>query len=143
MPPYLLASSGLGAKGFYFDAFQVDGPRGKRGHAALELLGEGRGIVYQDMGLSLSEPGLLVVEVPSWVDVADMPEAIVKSRLAKAEAIVDDLQQTDADFAGLISGRQTEVRLVDESYGWVYAARRNGVLSFTEAWSRSRRPRTP
>lgn len=108
----------------------------------MELLTEGRGIVYCGVGLSLSEPGLVVVEVPSWVEVADMPDAIVEQRLANAEAIIDELQRADADFAGVASGRETEVRLVDESYGWIYATRRNGASSFTEAWHHRRR-RTP
>lgn len=125
----------VGAKGFYFDAFQVDEPTGTRWHAALQLLGEGRSIVYQGVGLSLAEAGIVLAEVPAWVDVASMPASRATAELAKADEMVAELQ-ADYEFALLTAGRHIEVRLVNESYGWSYATRRDGQTFFTELWTR-------
>lgn len=78
----------MGAKGFYFDAFQVDEPAGARWNAAVQLLREGGTIVYQGVGLSLAEPDVVVVEVPAWAEVADMPESIASRDLANAEDLI-------------------------------------------------------
>lgn len=128
----------MGAKGFYFDAFQVDEPTGARWNAAVQLLREGRAIVYQGVALSLAEPGIVVVEVPAWVEVADMPESIASRDLANAEDLIAGLQR-ESDFAKVTFGRRIEVRLVDESYGWIYARYLKGRTSFTELWTRHRR----
>jgi hypothetical protein len=134
--PTSYAIGSVGAKGFYFDAFQVDEPQGQRWAAALELLADGRAIVYRRIGLSLSAPGLVVVEVPAWVDVDGMPEGVAMAALSDGEATVLELAQGDAAFASLALDRVIEIRLVDESYGWVYATRRDGATAFTESWSR-------
>lgn len=127
----------MGAKGFYADKFQVDEPHEQRWAAALQLLAEGQElVVYRGIGLSLSVPGLLVVEVPAWVDLDGMPQDVATSDLSNAESMVLDLAKSDAAFAALASGRAVEVRLVDESHGWVYATLRNGATTFTETWSR-------
>ena len=128
----------MGAKGFYFDAFQVDEHAGARWNAAMQLLREGSTIVCQGVGLSLAEPDVVVVEVPAWVEVANMPESIASRDLAKAEDLIAGLQR-DSDFAELTSGRRIEVRLVDESYGWIYARYLKGRTSFTELWTRHHR----
>ena len=133
----------VGAKGFYAGTFQVDEPQGQRWAAALQLLAEGQElVVYRGIGSSLSAPGLVVVEVPAWVDVEGMPQDIATRDLSNAEAMELDLARSDAAFAALASGRSVEVRLVDESYGWVYATLRNGATMFTETWSR-RHPTGP
>ena len=108
----------------------------------MELLAEGKGVVYRRIGLSLSEPGLVVAEVPAWYDLDGMPQGVAMRDLSNGEATVLALVKTDADFATLASGRAVEVRLVDELYRWVYATRRDGATKFTEAWSR-RHPAEP
>ena len=128
----------MGAKGFYFGALNVDGPTGARWNAALQLLREGRSVLYRGVAVSLAEPGLIVVEVPAWVELADMPESIAARDLANAEDLISGLQ-TDSAFGDLTSGRRIEVRLVNESYGWIYARYLDGHTSFTELWSRHRR----
>jgi hypothetical protein len=125
----------LGAKGFGFDSLWVDEPDGRRWSAALELLREGRAIIFKGVGLTIAEPGVLLESVPAWVDVAGMPRSIVERRLTEAEDAIDALR-SNADFASLTSGRETEAQLVDESYGWVYATRRNGRTKFSDFWSR-------
>jgi hypothetical protein len=127
----------VGAKGFYAGKFQVDEPQGQRWAAALQLLAEGQEfVVYRGIGLSLSVPGLLVIEVPAWVDLDGMPQDVATRNLSNAESMVLDLVKSDAAFAALVSDRALEVRLVDESYGWVYATMRDGATAFTETWSR-------
>lgn len=93
----------MGAKGFYFDAFQVDEPAGTRWNVAMQLLREGSTIVYQGVGLSLAELDVVVVEVPAWVEVANMPESIASRDLANAEDLLAGLRR-DSDFAKLTSG---------------------------------------
>jgi hypothetical protein len=133
----------VGAKGFYAGKFQVDEAQGQRWAAALQLLAEAQElVVYQGIGLSLSTPGLVLVEVPTWVEVEGMPQDIAMRDLSNAEALVRDLIKSDSAFAALASGRAVEVRLVDESYGWVYATLRDGATTFTETWSR-RHPAGP
>jgi hypothetical protein len=85
--------------------------------------------------LSLAQPGIVLIEVPAWVDVASMPESIATAELAKADEMIADLR-ADPEFALLSAGRQIEAHLVNESYGWSYATRRDGQTSFTETWSR-------
>jgi hypothetical protein len=133
----------VGAKGFYAGKFQVDEPHGQRWAAALQLLAEGQElVVYRGTGLSLAVQALLVVEVPAWVDIDGMPQDVATRDLSNAEAMVLDLAKSDADFGALASGRAVEVRLVDESYGWIYATLRDGATTFTETWSR-RHPNRP
>lgn len=127
----------MGAKGFYAGKFQVDEPHGQRWAAALQLLAEGQElVVYRGIGLSLSVLGLLVVEVPAWVDMDGMPQNVATRDLSNAQAMVLHLTKSDPAFAALASGRAVEVRLVDESYGWVYGTLRDGATTFTETWSR-------
>lgn len=128
----------MGAKGFFFDAFQVDEPAGTRWNAAMQHLREGGTIVYQGVGLSLADPDVVVVDVPAWVEVADMPESIASRDLANVDDLIAELQR-DSDFAKATSGRRIEVRLVDESYGWIYARYLKGRTSFTELWTRHHR----
>jgi hypothetical protein len=124
----------MGAK--HPDAFEVDEPYGQRWATALELLAEGKEIFYRRIGLSVSEPGLIVADVPAWYDVDGMPQGVALRDLANGEATVRELVSANAGFAILASGRAVEVRLVDDSYRWVYAIRRDGATKFTEAWSR-------
>ena len=128
----------MGAKGFYFDVFSVDEPTGNRWTTALDLLREGKKVVLQGVALTVRGPELLA-DLPAWVDVQHMPESVAVRELARAEDLITTLQG-DAVFAALATGRRVEIRLVNESYGWLYATRRNGQTIFTDEWMRHHQP---
>jgi hypothetical protein len=76
-----------GGEGVFFGGFYIEEPWGQRWKMALELLAEG---------------------TATWIEVDDMPDAVVQERLLNAEAIIDDLRRNSSDFARLVAGRQTE-----------------------------------
>jgi hypothetical protein len=123
----------MGWKGLFFGVPEFDEPTGQRWALAMELLRKGSHIVYRGVGVSLPKRGHILVEVPSWLDVSQMPAAVALQRLDLGEAIITQLLEIAADFAKLASGRGLEIHLVDD-WGRVCAERRAGATAFTDVW---------
>jgi hypothetical protein len=104
------------------------------------LLREGHVVAFRGVGLSLREPGLVVVGVPSWFRVENMPQAAAAEALLNGEAAAAELIRDNAAFGALASGRTIEVQLLDDGSG-LLATRRDGVTTFKERWS-SQHPQT-
>src|SRR5919109_1597358 len=110
----------MGAKGVFFDSLWVDEPSGQRWKLALELLKEGKGFVFQGIGLSLGQANDVLVTVPSRFrfDPAKTPEAVVMSQLQEAKEIVDALGEESQEFSATVKGRTVEYQLVEDLYGF-------------------------